>query len=105
MKTLELVFTSMTSAFLAESCHDDGTQDQQTGLKTAKSTVEVHLVSYCIYVATKAGGQMGELVGYCARLRKGNSKIARDLRKGNSKIARDLRKAKSKIARDLRRGA
>jgi hypothetical protein len=34
----------MTSAFLAESCQGDRTQGQQSVVKTAKSTVEVHFV-------------------------------------------------------------
>jgi hypothetical protein len=70
MKTLVLVFTGMTSVFLAESCQGDRTQGQQSVLKIVKSTVEVHSVWHDIYVATKAGGQMRAVVYYSVRLRK-----------------------------------
>jgi hypothetical protein len=60
MKTLVLVFSRMTSVFLAESCESDRTQGQQSVLKTAKSTVEAHSVWYdtgkTLYVATETGG-------------------------------------------------
>jgi hypothetical protein len=56
MRTLVLVFIGMTSAFLAESCQGDRTQGQQSVLKIAKSTVEVHSVWHDIYVATETGG-------------------------------------------------
>jgi hypothetical protein len=70
MKTLVLVLIGMTSAFLAESCQGDRTQGQQSVLKTAKSTVEVHSVWHNIYVATETGGQMRAVVCYSVRLRK-----------------------------------
>jgi hypothetical protein len=44
MKTLVSVFIGMTSAILAENCQGDRTQGQQSVLKIAKSTVEVHSV-------------------------------------------------------------
>jgi hypothetical protein len=81
MKTLVLVFTGMTSAFLAESCQGDRTQGQQSVLKTAKSTVAVHTVWHDIYVATETGGQMRAVVYYCVRLRKSDRERARDLRR------------------------
>jgi hypothetical protein len=62
MKTLVLVFIGMTSAFLSESCQGGRTQGQQSVLKTAKSTVEVHSEWHDIYVAAETGGQMGALV-------------------------------------------
>jgi hypothetical protein len=70
MKILVLVFTRMTSAFLAESCQGDRTQEQQTVLKIAKSTVEVHSLWHDIYVATETGGQMWAFVYYSVLLRK-----------------------------------
>jgi hypothetical protein len=47
-----LVFTGMTSAFLAESYQGDRTQGQQSVLELAKSAVEVHSVWHDIYIAT-----------------------------------------------------
>jgi hypothetical protein len=79
MKILVLVFTGMTSAFLAESCQGDRTQGQQSFLKPVKSTVEVHSVWYHIYVATETGGQMRAVVCYSVRLRKSDRERARDL--------------------------
>jgi hypothetical protein len=70
MKVLVLVFIGTTSAFLAESCQGDRTQGQQSALKFAKSTVEVHSVWHDIYVATETGGQMRAVVYYSVRLRK-----------------------------------
>jgi hypothetical protein len=70
MKTLVLVFVGMTSEFLAESCQGDRTQSQQSVLKIAKSTVEVHSVRHGIYVVTETGGQMRAVVYYSVRLRK-----------------------------------
>jgi hypothetical protein len=81
MKTLVLVFIGMTSAFLAESCHGDRTQGQQSVLKIAKSTVEVHLMWHDIYVATETGGQMRAVVYYSVRLRKSDRERARDPRR------------------------
>jgi hypothetical protein len=81
MKTLELLFIGMTSAFLAESCQGDRTQGQQSFLKSAKSTVEVHSVWHDTYVATETGGQMRAVVYYSARLRKSESEKARGLRR------------------------
>jgi hypothetical protein len=52
----------MTSAFLSESCQGDRTQGQQSILKSAKSTVELHSVWHGIYVATETGGQMRAVV-------------------------------------------
>jgi hypothetical protein len=71
----------MTSAFLAESCQGDRTQGQQSVLKTAKSTVEVHSVWHDIYIATETGGQMRAVVYYSARLRNSDRERARDLRR------------------------
>jgi hypothetical protein len=68
-----LVFTGMTSVFLAESCQGDRTWGQQSVLKIAKSTVEVHSVWHDIYVATETGGHM--------RLRKSDRERARDVRR------------------------
>jgi hypothetical protein len=50
MKILVLVFIGTTSAFLPESCQGDRTQVQQTVLKIAKSTVEVHSVWHDIHI-------------------------------------------------------
>jgi hypothetical protein len=79
MNTLVLVFFGTTSAFLTESCQGDRTQGQQSVLKIAKSTVEVHSVWHNIYVATDTGGQMGAVVCYSVRLRKSDREKARDL--------------------------
>jgi hypothetical protein len=81
MKTLVSVFIGMTSAFLAESCQGDRTQGQQSVIKTAKSTVEVHSVWHDIYVATETGGHMRAVVYYSVRLRKRDRERARDLRR------------------------
>jgi hypothetical protein len=81
MKTLVLVFIRMTSVFLAQSCQGDRTQGQQSILKIAKSTVEVHLVWHDIYVATERGGQMRAVVYSSARLRKSDRERAMDLRR------------------------
>jgi hypothetical protein len=62
MKKLVLMFTGMTSAFLAERCQGDWTQQQQSILKLAKSTVEVHSVCHDIYVGTETGEQMRAVV-------------------------------------------
>jgi predicted membrane-bound mannosyltransferase len=80
MKILVLVFIGMT-AFLAESCQGDRTQGQQSVLKIAKSTVEVHSVWHDIYVATETGGQMRDVVYYSVRLRKSDRERARELRR------------------------
>jgi hypothetical protein len=69
----------MTSAFMAESCKGDRTQEQQPIIKTAKSTIEVHSLWHDIYVATEAGGQIRVVVCYCGRLRMGDRERARDL--------------------------
>jgi hypothetical protein len=79
VKTLVLVFIGMTSAFLAESYQGDRTQGQQTVLKTAKSTVEVHSVCHDIYVATETGGQMRAVVYSSVRLCKSDRERPRDL--------------------------
>jgi hypothetical protein len=71
----------MTSAFLAESCQGDRTQGQQSVVKVAKSTVEVHSVQHDIYLATETGGQMRAGVYYAVRLRKSDRERARDLRR------------------------
>jgi hypothetical protein len=42
METLVLVFAGMTTLFLDENYHGGRTQGQQSVLKTAKSTVDVH---------------------------------------------------------------
>jgi hypothetical protein len=81
MKTLVLVFVGMTSVFLLESCQGDRKQGQQTVLKTAKSTVEVHSVWHDIYVATETGGQMWAVVCYSVRLRKSDRKNVTDQRR------------------------
>jgi hypothetical protein len=81
MKILVLVFIGMTSAFLDESCLGDRTQGQQSDLKIAKSTVEVHSVWHNIYVATETGGQMRAVVYYSVRLRKSDRERVRDLRR------------------------
>jgi hypothetical protein len=81
MKKLVLVFIVMTSAFLAESCQGYQTQEQQSVLKTTKSTVEVYSVWHDMYVATETGGQMRAVVYYSARLRKSDRERARDLRR------------------------
>jgi hypothetical protein len=70
MKTSVLVFIGMTSAFLTGSCQGDRTQGQQSVIKIAKSTVEVHSVWHDIYIATETGGQMRAVVYYSVRLRK-----------------------------------
>jgi hypothetical protein len=62
MIKLVLVFIGITSAFLAESCQGDRTQEQQSVLKIAKSTVEAHSVWHDTYVATETGGQMRAVV-------------------------------------------
>jgi hypothetical protein len=67
-----------TSAFLDESCQGDRTQ--QSVLKTAKSTIEVHSVWH-IYVATETGGQMRAFEYYSARLRKSDRERAKDVRR------------------------
>jgi hypothetical protein len=77
METLVLLFIGMTSAILAESCQDDRTQGEQSVLRIAKSTVEVHSVWHDIYVATETGGQTRALVYYSARLRKGEGPTPR----------------------------
>jgi hypothetical protein len=77
METLVLVFIGMMSAFLAERCQGDQTQ-QQSVLKIAKTTVEVHSVWH-IYVATEIGDQMWAVVYYSVRLHKSDCKRARDL--------------------------
>jgi hypothetical protein len=41
-----------------DSCQGNRKQRQQSVLKIAKSTVEVHSVWHDIYIATEAGGQM-----------------------------------------------
>jgi hypothetical protein len=81
MKILVLVFNRMTSAFLAESCQGDRTQGQQSVLKIATSTVEVHSAWHDIYVATETGGQMRAVAHYSSRLRKSDRERARDLRR------------------------
>jgi hypothetical protein len=68
MKTLVLVFIRMTSAFLAESCQGDRTQGQQSVLKTAISTVEIHSVWHDIYVATETCGLLCVTPCACARV-------------------------------------
>jgi hypothetical protein len=50
-----LVFSGMTSAYLAESCQGDRTQGQQSVLLELKSIVEVHSVWHNIYVAGRCG--------------------------------------------------
>jgi hypothetical protein len=55
METLVLMFIRMTLVLLAESCHGDWTQWQQSVLKIAKSTVKVHLAWHDIYIATETG--------------------------------------------------
>jgi hypothetical protein len=81
MKILVLVFVGMTLAFLAESCQGDRTQGQQSDLKIATNTVEVHSAWHDIYVATETGGQMRAVVYYSVRLRKSDRERARDLRR------------------------
>jgi hypothetical protein len=56
MTALLLVFIGMM-AFLAESCHGDQTQGQQSVLKIMKTTVKVHSVWH-INVTAKTDGQM-----------------------------------------------
>jgi hypothetical protein len=70
MKTFVLVFIRMTSAFLTESCQGDRTHGQQSVLKIAKSTVEIHSVCLDIYVAIETGGRMRAVVYYSARQHK-----------------------------------
>jgi hypothetical protein len=74
-----LLFIWMT--FLSETCRGDRTQGQQSVIKIAKITVEVHSVWHDIYVATQTGGQMWAVVYYSARLRKSDRERARDLRR------------------------
>jgi hypothetical protein len=81
MKILVLVFIGMTSAFLAETFQGDRKQGQQSVLKIAKSTVEVHSVWHNIYVAAETGGQMRAVVYYSVRLRKSDRERARDPRR------------------------
>jgi hypothetical protein len=81
METIVLVFIGMKSAFLTESCQSDRTRGQQSVLKIAKSTVEVHSVRHDIYVTTETGGQMRAVVYYSARLRKSDRERTRDLRR------------------------
>jgi hypothetical protein len=76
-----LVFIGMKSPFLAESCQGDRTRGQQSVLKVAKSTVELHSVWHDIYVATETGGQMRAVVYYSVRLRKTDRERARELRR------------------------
>jgi hypothetical protein len=71
----------MTSAFLTESCQGDRTKRQQSVLKSAKSTVEVHSVWHDIYVATETGGQMRAVVYFSVRLRKSEPRRSEDLRR------------------------
>jgi hypothetical protein len=49
--------------------------------KNCKSTVEVHSVRHGICVTTETGGQIQAVVHYSVRLRKRDSKRARDLRR------------------------
>jgi hypothetical protein len=72
-----LVLIGKTSAFLAVSCQGDRTQGQQTLLKIAKSTVEVHSVWHNMYVATGTGEQMRDIVYYSVRLRKSEGRTLR----------------------------
>jgi hypothetical protein len=81
MKTLVFVFIGITTAFLSENCQGDGTQGQQSVLKIAKSTVEVHSVWHDIYVATETGGQMRAVVCHSVRLRNSYRERPRDLRR------------------------
>jgi hypothetical protein len=81
MKTLELVFIGMTSAFLTDSCQGDRTQGQQSVLKIAKSTVAAHSVWHDNYVATETGGQMRAVVCCSMRLRKSDRERARGVRR------------------------
>jgi hypothetical protein len=76
-----LVFIRMTSAFPAKRCQGDRTQGQQSFLKFAKITVEVHSVRHDIYVATETGEQIRAVVYYCVRLPKSVRERARDLRR------------------------
>jgi hypothetical protein len=69
----------MTSAFLADSCQGDQTQEQQSVLKVGKSIVEIHSVWYDIYIATETGGQMSAVVYYSMHLHKSDHKRVRDL--------------------------
>jgi hypothetical protein len=52
-KTLVLVFTEMTQAFVAESCHSSRTWGQQSVLKAAGSADAAHSVQHCTYVVTE----------------------------------------------------
>jgi hypothetical protein len=70
----------MSSVFLAHSCQGDGTQRQQSVLKTAKSTVAVHCVCVaCFYLATETGVHMRTAVYYSVRLRNSARERACDL--------------------------
>jgi hypothetical protein len=59
-KDIFVVVHWMTSAFVAESCQGDRRQGQQSVLKTAKITIEVHSV----------GHDMWAVMNYSVRLRK-----------------------------------
>jgi hypothetical protein len=75
-----LVFTVMTSVFLAEICQGDRTQGQQSILKLRKVQAKY---TRCGTISTYllAGGQMRAVVYYSARLRKSDNERMRDLRR------------------------
>jgi hypothetical protein len=81
MNTLVLVFTGMTSAFLAESCQGDRTPGQHSVPRIAKSTVEALSLWHDIYVGTETGGQMRVVVNNSLRLRNSDRERARNLRR------------------------
>jgi hypothetical protein len=64
---LVLVFTEMTPAFLSESHQGDAKKGQQSVLKTAKTTAEVHSVWHYMYVPNETGGLSCITARACAR--------------------------------------
>jgi hypothetical protein len=60
---------------------ENRTQGQQSFIKIAKSTVEVHSVLHDICIPTETGGQVRAVVYYSVRLRKSDRERGRDLRR------------------------
>jgi hypothetical protein len=75
-----LVSTGMTLAFMVKSCQGDRTQEQQSVLKIAKITTEVHSMWHNIYIATETGRHMRAVLYYSMCLRKSDCKETGDLR-------------------------
>lgn len=69
-KTLLLVFIGMTSQFVVEICQGHKTQGQQSVVRIAKSTVEVHSVWLKVCVVPETERQMRDIMYYAVHLRK-----------------------------------